>query len=69
MTTGRINQVTIVRRGWPTAPCGAEELVTVYTTEGGRLSALGRAYRAEARLPLFPSTFPRALVRYTRRTR
>ena len=30
MTTGRINQVTIVRRGWPPAPCfSAGEIVQV----------------------------------------
>ena len=32
MTTGRINQVTIVRRGWPPPPRGGGELVTAYTT-------------------------------------
>ncbi|KAI2462716.1 hypothetical protein F4781DRAFT_438249 [Annulohypoxylon bovei var. microspora] len=52
MTTGRINQVTIVRRGWPSAPCGAEELVTVLTPLGAggpaveaRPAAPGDAFR------------------------
>ena len=47
MTTGRINQVTIVTPGWPTAFCNAEEiLVTRKSTleeRSGEDSGFGKA--------------------------
>jgi hypothetical protein len=74
MTTGRINQVTIVRRGWPTgAREGAGESVQV---TGGR-PRMGRASRRSTAgprraaplggNPLSPSSFPRASVHAHRR--
>ena len=67
MTTGRINQVTIVRRGWPPPPRGGGELVTAYTTGvvgvpavEARPVAPGDAFRFS------PLRFPRTLVRHAR---
>ena len=59
MTTGRINQVTIVRRGWPTARISGRKrcLVTRY---GGYLkgTAPPAARPAGPDLPRAASTFP-----------
>jgi hypothetical protein len=63
MTTGRINQVTIVRRGWPTDACeGAGEISKLLITPGGAPAEalLARACSAAQGDPLFPSHFPRA---------
>ncbi|KAI8622838.1 hypothetical protein F5Y19DRAFT_460875 [Xylariaceae sp. FL1651] len=57
MTTGRINQVTIVRRGWPTAPCDAEELVTVEPL-GQRPNKRQLSGQGKARHAVLPSNFP-----------
>ena len=66
MTTGRINQVTIVRRGWPPAPMGARR--RDFQVTGGR-PWTGRAARGGLRRvavgaaggnPLPPSKPPRA---------
>jgi hypothetical protein len=61
MTTGRINQVTIVRRGWPTVPCGTEELVPdCYTTVKwwDDAAVQGRAYRATIAIRFSPLNSP-----------
>jgi hypothetical protein len=61
MTTGRINQITIVRRGWPTGALGAGEIVQV--TGGARghaRAALQARPSAPSGHPLSPSKFPRA---------
>ena len=67
MTTGRINQVTIVRRGWPTGAAGGAGEMQV---TGGRPLGARRAQRlrrvagcAAGGNPLSPSSFPRASVR------
>jgi len=71
MTTGRINQVTIVRRGWPPAPAGGRREI-VQVTGGGRGDlAVPRAAGAVAGGPeggnlISPSRFPQAPVRRTR---
>ena len=62
MTTGRINQITIVRRGWPRAPGGTREISKLL---GGHRSASagseqGRAPNAVVANPLSLSKFPRA---------
>jgi hypothetical protein len=69
MTTGRINQVTIVRRGWPT---GAAEGAGEMSSYWWRLREARRAQRlrrvagcAAGGNPLSPSSFPRASVRRT----
>ena len=72
MTTGRINQVTTVRRhrGRPTAAVRqAEELVTVlHPLEGGRPSGRGEGpSRWKTAFRFSPQNSHRALVRYTRR--
>ncbi|KAM4065663.1 hypothetical protein HRG_012898 [Hirsutella rhossiliensis] len=61
MTTGRINQVTIVRRGWPTGATDAPESSKLLVGAGGaprgsdpRLLAQGAA----AGIPLSPSSVP-----------
>jgi len=72
MTTGRINQVTIVRRGWPAgAAGGAGEIVQVTgRRHGGR--ALGQApsplggRRLAAGSPLSPSHVPQGAFRRRR---
>jgi hypothetical protein len=53
MTTGRINQVTIVCRGWPTGPCGPEEI-----SHRKRREADARALGAGPLAPSHHSTFP-----------
>ena len=55
MTTGRINQVTIVRRGWPPAPVRAPERFPSYwwRHEGAPLTA-----------PSARPTAPRSAVRF-----
>lgn len=68
MTTGRINQVTIVCRGWPPAPEGAGEIFQVTGGESesrAARSVVGRANYAALGNPLSPSRFPRASVRRT----
>ena len=67
MTTGRINQVTIVAPlvRQPTAPFGGEEIFSYWV--GGRLAPAGLAARVAWAVPrswthpLTPSEFPRAL--------
>ena len=74
MTTGRINQVTIVRRGWPAGTAkGAGEIVQVTGrhSRGVRRSTASAAFEAAGAAlgnPLSPSSFPRA-VRPPHRTR
>ena len=67
MTTGRINQVTIVRRGWPPALArSAGELVTEWRSrERAGHSAVGRAASAAHGNPPSPSQFPRASFHHT----
>lgn len=69
MTTGRINQVTIVRRGWPTAHISGQKsyLVTgiAITGTAAASSTTGRTGRVARRHPPPPSSFPRALSVYT----
>ena len=67
MTTGRINQVTIVRRGWPPAPVRAPERFKLLVAPRGRAahSTVGRANSAAHGNPLSPSKFPRASVHRT----
>ncbi len=73
MTTGRINQVTIVAPGSAIQRSRAlEELVTGHRAAplGSSAAQGGPAVEAgpvvlENRHPLFPSIFPRAPVRYT----
>ena len=73
MTTGRINQVTIVRRGWPTAHVSGRKSVFVTgrtalgtgprtATHGGESRPAARCPRREPRCeyPPSPSKFPRA---------
>lgn len=67
MTTGRINQVTIVRRGWPTGRWDAPERVPSYwSAPAGWRARRASAPRARgpgapaAGIPLSPSKFPRA---------
>ena len=72
MTTGRINQVTIVRRGWPTGAAeGAGEMSSYWWSRlrGARRSAAAPALAAGCAAggnPLSPSSFPRASVRRTK---
>ena len=66
MTTGRINQVTIVRRGWPTGAARAPERCQV--TGGACVrraahSAPGRWPGARWRQSAFPLFVPRASLR------
>jgi len=58
MTTGRINQVTIVRRGWPTARISGRKscLATGQRTFAGTAPAAARP--AGPDLPRKASTFP-----------
>jgi hypothetical protein len=67
MTTGRINQVTIVCRGWPPAHISALERFKLLVAPRGRAvhSTVGRANSAADGSPLSPSKFPRASVRHT----
>lgn len=68
MTTGRINQVTIVRRGWPPARLSAPERCSkllVGTRGCAARSTIGRANSATGGSPLSPSEFPRASVHRT----
>lgn len=67
MTTGRINQVTIVCRGWPPARIAAPERFTSYwwRPKPRRSSAVGRGLQRLRGNPLSPSKFPRASVRRT----
>jgi hypothetical protein len=62
MTTGRINQITIVRRGWPPAPEAPERFPSYWWAPLGCAahSAVGRAYSAAFGNPLSPSSFTRA---------
>jgi len=66
MTTGRINQVTIVRRGWPTARISGRKscLVTGKRTFWRVPRPPQRARQGQTRRgrhPPSPSRFPRAL--------
>ena len=68
MTTGRINQVTIVCRGWPPAHLSAlERFSKLLVAPRGRTahSVVGKANSAALGSPLSPSKFPRASVRRT----
>jgi hypothetical protein len=68
MTTGRINQVTIVRRGWPTGTARAPERFKLLVAPVRALRAQ-RVRRvagcAACGNPLSPSSFPRASVHRT----
>lgn len=67
MTTGRINQVTIVRRGWPPeALQRREKLVTDLAPESATVQRPRQGLSHWNRLPPLPSKFSKALVRYTR---
>ncbi len=65
MTTGRINQVTIVRRGWPAGACfSAGEISKLLVWAPGAPPACGGrlvAGRASAGIPLSPSSVPQGL--------
>lgn len=71
MTTGRINQVTIVRQGWPAGAAGeggaGETSLPVDARWGARRAAAAAPRRAlpPPGNPLSPSSFPRAPVRRT----
>lgn len=68
MTTGRINQVTIVCRGWPTGACfsaGESSKLLGGARGRARQSAAGQACSAHQGNPLSPSQFPRASFRRT----
>ena len=59
MTTGRINQVTIVRRGWPTARVSGRKRCLVTSTAGLLTGTAPTAARpAGPDLPRAASTFP-----------
>jgi hypothetical protein len=58
MTTGRINQVTIVRRGWPTARVSGRKSCLVTGTAGLEGTAPPAARPAGPDLPRAASTFP-----------
>src|ERR1700709_2926506 len=58
MTTGRINQVTIVRRGWPTARVSGRKSCLVTGTAGLEEPAPPAARPAGPDLPRAASTFP-----------
>ena len=67
MTTGRINQVTIVRRGWPPeALQRREKLVTDLAPESATVQQPRQGLHRWNRLPPLPSKFSKALVRDTR---
>lgn len=61
MTTGRINQVTIVRRGWPTGAAGTPEKIQVtgWRPEARPDSAAGRALGAAGAVRFPPLSSPR----------
>jgi hypothetical protein len=60
MTTGRINQVTIVRRGWPRHPRMGPRISYWRRPRGPRRPLHERARpHASVRHPLSPSRFPR----------
>ena len=66
MTTGRINQVTIVSRGWPPALEAPERFKLLVARQSSRRSQ--RIWQGQKRRggnPLSPSRFPRASFRRT----
>jgi hypothetical protein len=70
MTTGRINQVTIVRRGWPTDACeDAGEISKLLITPGGAPSEalLARPAAPRRAIQFSPLTSPGHLPPHSQR--
>ena len=68
MTTGRINQVTIVRRGWPPTPeRGRDKLLDSVPRDAPLEAPVAFASVAAGGDLLSPSSFPRASVHRTAR--
>ncbi|KMS65233.1 hypothetical protein BVRB_038060 [Beta vulgaris subsp. vulgaris] len=61
MTTGRINQVTIVRRGWPSVSRGARRDISTGQRSESAPATGAPACAANPRSghPFYPSKFPR----------
>ena len=66
MTTGRINQVTIVRRGWPPTPeRGRDKLLGSDPKDAPPEAPEAQTSAAASGNLLSPSSFPRAAFRRT----